>query len=144
MTVRRQLASAWLATVIVLGGCGSESPTAPDTGVAGVWSGTITRGSVSGRTRWELSQIGAAVSGAWSTDYDDGGAGMSGVVTGTATGDRVSLFLAPSAPLTCPAGTNLSGTITVTGTSAGERITGTHFKFTCDGVESGTVDVARE
>ena len=145
MTSRRLRAGAWVVTVIVLGGCGSDSPTAPaGTSVKGIWSGTITRGGETGRTRWNLAQTGAAISGTWSVAYEDGAPEVSGAVSGTATGERVSFFLAPPEPLTCPAGPTLSGTITVSATTAGERITGTHFRFTCDGAESGTVDVARE
>jgi hypothetical protein len=76
-------------------------------------------------------------------NFDGSTPDASGSVGGTVIGAAVSLFLTPADELRCGSGTALSGTLSINGAVSGDRITGTFVTFTCDGVETGTVDVSR-
>jgi hypothetical protein len=136
-------AAALMAAVLAAAGCGATNPAAPTGTLTGTWTGVLTRGSDSGPTEWRLSQNGAAITGTWSVDFAGSTHDASGAAGGTIIGAAVSLFLAPSAELDCGSGVTLSGTLSINGTAAGDRITGTYVTFTCDGVETGNVDVSR-
>jgi hypothetical protein len=136
-------ASALLVAAIVAASCGSDPPAAPSGGLTGTWSGVLTRNGDRGPTTWQLTQSGAALTGSWSVDYEGTTPDVAGSAGGTVNGARVTLFLAPGGPLTCPSGLSLSGTLSMTGTLAHDRITGRYTVFTCDGVDAGDVDVTR-
>ena len=144
MRWRQVSATAVMAALLAAGGCGSGAPTAPAGSLTGVWAGVLTREFDRGRTMWQLTQTGSAVTGTWSVDYDGQTPDAGGSLGGTVIGSSVSVFLAPSEPLTCDTGVVLSGTLSISGTIADDRITGTHATFTCDAADSGTVEVSRQ
>jgi hypothetical protein len=65
-------------------------------------------------------------------------------LSGSLSGAAISLFLAPAAPLVCSPGVTLSGTLAVSGTVTGDRLTGRYVILTCDGATGGTIDVTKQ
>jgi hypothetical protein len=133
-----------MSIVIVSGaGCGSSKPTAPDTGLTGVWTGTIVEAAESTMVRMELAQQGQGVTGSFSSTTSSG-LTVDGTVTGTINGSRVAAFLTPSSSMTCPNGTTISGTLNATLTVTGAKAAGEVTGFQCGGVRVGTIEVTRQ
>jgi hypothetical protein len=112
--------------------------------LGGTWRGTITRGATGGTVTLQMAESGAGVTGTWSADLDGTTFDQSGTVGGTVTASTVSLFLQPGSPTVCDSGATLSGTLTMNGTLAGDRLTGHYVVFTCDAASTGTIEVRRQ
>ena len=134
---------AALTACAIAAGCGRDTPAEPTSGLDGTWRGTITRSTTAGTITLQIAQSGAGVTGTWSADLDGLAFDQAGSVGGTVTGPSVSLFLNPGTPLVCGSGTTLSGTLAMNGSFAGDRLTGNYVVFTCDGVDTGRIEVTR-
>ena len=142
MRMRVPRAGVVLAAALFAVRCGSSSPVGPSSGLDGSWAGVLARGTDRGSVTLHMNQTESGVSGTWAVDFDGASGDRSGSVGGTVIGVDVTLFLTPAAPLDC-AGVTLSGTLTVDASMSGDRLTGTYLGFTCDGVDTGTLDVTR-
>jgi hypothetical protein len=131
--------------MIVLAGCRARTPLAPTPQIEGAWSGTIShRVAVHGRATLAIAQSGAAVTGTWSADFDGATFDARGSIGGTVTATSLSLFLTPDVPHDCGSGETLTGTLALTASVRGDRLTGSYLGFACEGVESGEMDLMRQ
>ena len=124
-------------------GCGRATPVEPASGLDGTWRGTITRDAAAGTITLHMTQSGAGVTGTWTTDLDGLALDQTGSIGGTLTGSTLALFLNPTTPLVCGSGTTLSGTLAMTGSLTGDRLTGGYVVFACDRVDTGRIEVTR-
>src|SRR6185369_6977706 len=109
MNQRTRLSAVVLAMALVAA-C-NDSPTAPAGPFVGTWAGAIVDSAAgSGTARLVLTQSGAGVSGTFTTTFANSALDRAGTVSGTATANAASVFLTPSAPLSC----GLSGTLGTT------------------------------
>ena len=136
------LGGGLLASMLVIG-CG-DSPSEPTSDLDGTWRGTITRAAAAGTITLQMTQSGAGVTGTWSADLDGVAFDQSGAIGGTVAGSSASLFLTPSSALACSTSSTLSGTLTMNGSFGGDRLTGNYVVFTCDGVDTGRIEVVRD
>ena len=139
MRIKSTLLCAVLATFITTVGCGDETPSGPTT-LDGTWRGTYRRGTLAGTLTLEMAQSGAGLTGTWSADLEGTEFDQAGSFGGTVTGSTVALFLNPGPPLAC----GLSGTLGVTGSVDGNRLTGDYVVFECDSVATGRIDVTKQ
>jgi hypothetical protein len=109
-----------------------------------MWRGTYTRGASSGTMTLQLTQSGAGVTGTWSTDLEGVEFDQAGSLGGTATGSRVALFLTPAASLICSSGITLSGTLSLTASVEGDRLSGDVVALECESVATGRIEVTRQ
>ncbi len=126
-------------------GCArTSSPAAPAAPLTGTWSGTVTD-SAGGRgsARLVLTQTGQGLAGSFAMTFQDRAFDRSGSASGTVLASTISLLLAPSDPIVCSPSVTLSGTFSAALTVRGTRLTGTYSRFTCGGVDAGSLDVAR-
>jgi len=128
---------------VVLGACDRDTPAGPTAGLDGTWRGTITRGTAAGTITLQMTQSGAGVTGVWTADLDGIAFDQSGSTGGTVVGSTVSLFLNPTTPTTCASGAALSGTLSMNGSLAGDRLTGDYVVFACDSAVTGRIEVTR-
>jgi len=134
---------AVLAMVVTIGACG-DSPTAPSGGIAGVWVGTMTGWPGVATIRFEVVESGPGVSGTFTLTLPDPSLNRSGSVTGLVSGALVNLTFTPASALVCSPTVTLSGALSATMTSTGERMTGSYSSFTCGSAIAGTIDVQRQ
>jgi hypothetical protein len=117
---RSRLSVALVVLVLLVSGVagcgGSSSPTAPTQSALNV-SGTWVESPGSSPMRFSLAQSGNSITGNYTL------ASWSGTVSGTSTGNNVSLTLTPSNPADCGAA--------FTGTVTGTRMTGTIVYTNC-------------
>ena len=97
-----------------------------------------------GTMRFEIAQSGPGLSGTFALTTADSSLTRSGSVTGGVVGALVNLTFAPVSAIVCSPTVTLSGVLSATMTSAGDRMTGTYSSFTCGSAIGGTVDVRRE
>ena len=143
MRIAAVLLVAALAASTATVGCGRDTPAGPSSLLDGTWSGMYTRGTLPGTITLQLTQSGSGVTGTWSTDLEGTELDQAGSVGGTATGSMVALFLNPNGPLVCSSGQTLSGTLTMNGSFAGERLVGDYVVFECASVGTGRIDATR-
>jgi hypothetical protein len=125
--------------------CDQEGPAGPTAALAGTWRGTILDSAAgSGTMTLTIGQRGAGVLGTWSSTFADGSFNRSGSFSGTVVGSPFVLFLRPSVPIVCGGDVTLTGTLALSTTVAGDRMTGTYTVLNCSGVITGTIDIARE
>ena len=136
---------AVLAVVILALGCRAKNPAAPGGTLTGTWSGAVVD-PVSGTGTMTLTMIqtGAGVGGTWSTSLESNPSMKGGSAGGSTAGSLASLFLTPTTSIVCESGMTLSGTLNVTATLAGNRLTGTYLVLTCNSATSGTIDLTRQ
>jgi hypothetical protein len=134
---------AVLVMAITLGACG-DSPTAPSAGITGVWVGTMTGWPGVGTMRFEVTERGPGVSGTFTLTLPDPSLHRSGSVTGLVSGALVNLTFTPVSALVCSSTVTLSGALSATMTSTGERMTGSYSSFTCGSAIGGAIDVQRQ
>ena len=139
------LSAAAIACVLMstVSGCGRDTPAEPTSGLDGTWRGTITRDAAAGTITLQMTQSGAGVTGTWSADLDGLVFDQAGTLGGTLTGSTLALFLNPATPFACGSGATLSGTLAMTGSLAGDRLTGGYVVFACDSVATGRIEVTR-
>ena len=131
---------AVVLTMAAVGGCRGGTP--PTGLFEGRWSGAVVEtGRGAGSLELTLSQQGATLSGALRMQVS-GIVDRDGPVVGVASGTSASITYVPKERLPCGFGT-LSGTLTLTVTVAGDRVTGTYTQFTCSGPASGSIDASR-
>ncbi len=120
-----------------------DQPVAPSRVLAGDWTGTITDSAAgNGALSLTITQTGPGISGAWASTFGDTSFNRSGSLSGTITGSPIVLFLTPTIPIACPTG-SLTGTLSLSTTVQGNRLTGTYTVLTCSGVNTGSVAVER-
>lgn len=127
-----------LGLTCALASCGGGgSPAAPSvTQVAGTWIGTISDAAVpgSGPAQMTIAQSGTSLSGTWTaTGPTSTGTGQ---FTGSINGASVSMTLTPSVPTFCP--------LTLNGTVAGARMTGTYATFNCSQPGGGAFTLTKQ
>jgi len=139
MNQRTRLSAVVLAMALVAA-C-NDSPTAPAGPFVGTWAGAIVDSAAgSGTARLVLTQSGAGVSGTFTTTFANSALDRAGTVSGTATANAASVFLTPSAPLSC----GLSGTLGTTLSLSGTKLTGSYSVLACSGAVTGTFDLTRQ
>ncbi len=127
------------------GACDRDGPAGPTAAVSGTWRGTILDSAAgSGTITLTIGQRGPGLVGTWSSTFADVSFNRSGSFSGTMVGSPFVLFLRPSIPIACGGDVTLNGTLAMSTTIAGDRMTGTYTVLNCSGVITGTVDVARE
>ncbi len=121
----------------------ATQPSTTPLSIAGTWSGTIVDSTnVAGTAQLTIAQDGQGFSGSWSTQT--GARAGSGTISGTATPFPLQLFLTPAVPLVCSGSVTLSGTMALSVSVSGDRLTGTFTVFQCSGPGSGTMTLQRE
>ena len=146
--MRTQFFRPWVVALamMALGGCqqnSSVNPTADD--LAGEWAGTITDSVAgAGTIRLAIRQRGPGLSGSWASTFAEGSFDRSGSFSGTMVSSPFVLFLRPSLPIACSPDVTLTGTLAMTTTLSGDRITGTYTVLNCSGVITGNVDASRQ
>jgi hypothetical protein len=118
--------------VVGLASCGSSNN---GSSLTGTYVGT-TQDSVggTGSLRLTVAQSGNSLSGTWAVTYPGGSNG--GTLDGSTTGSSITATLTPGVPTACPTA--------LTGTSGGNRITGTYAVFNCTAVDTGSFDVTKQ
>ena len=139
MSPSRSLVVLACLVVPLLSSCRkATSPVAPD-GFEGAWAGQViddTWGT--GTATMATAPLPIGVTGTWSFRFDAAPA-HSGSLNGSVTGSSVTLVMSPSTALSC----GVYGSIGVTGTIEGRRLKGTYVRFTCAGLEGGSLDLTR-
>ena len=134
--------SLLLVAVLLVVGCGNDSPTAPTPPpftFTGTWAGSVTwnvEGLGPGMATVTITQTGTALSGTWATTYSDATRNSGGAFEGTATGMALSGRIFPGDPNLCPS--------TVNGTVRGDVMTGTHATYDCSVTAAGTLTLTRQ
>jgi hypothetical protein len=142
-----RVAVVLLAVVLVAacddGPAAPGAPAAPDGPFVGTWAGTIVDSAAgTGTARLVLTQS-TGISGTFTVTFTNSAFDRAGTVSGTAnmaTATSAPLFLTPSAPLSC----GLGGTIAVTASVSGARLTGNYSALACSGAVTGTLDLSRQ
>ena len=112
--------------------------------LAGEWAGTISHSLAGdGALTLKVSQMGPGLFGNWASVYPDPAFNQSGSFSGTITGSPFILFLRPAVPIVCSPGVTLTGTLAVSATVSGDRISGPFTILTCTGAIGGTIEVNR-
>jgi len=126
-------------------GCEQAPPGSPTATMAGEWAGVIAdSASGAGTIRMSIGQRGAGLSGTWASTFSDASLNRSGSFSGTMIGAPFVLFLRPSVPIVCSPDLTLTGTMAMTTTMTGDKLTGSYTVLNCSGVITGTVDVERQ
>ena len=130
---------AIVAVVWSLGCHKTRSPTAPS-GLAGSWIGEVVdEGAGPGSASLEIVSVPLGLSGTWSFTFAEPATSTRGSLNGTVSGSAVTLAMTPGTPLPC----GMFGSIGVTASLVGDRLSGTFVRLTCGGAESGTLDLRR-
>jgi hypothetical protein len=131
--------------VATVGGCEQAPPGSPTSAMAGEWVGAIVdSASGAGTIRMSIGQRGPGLSGAWASAFADASLNRDGSFSGTMIGSPFVLFLRPFVPIVCSPDVTLTGTMAMTTTVNGDRLTGNYTVLNCSGVITGTVDVQRQ
>jgi hypothetical protein len=126
---------------LMAAGCDNKT-TEPSGTFTGTWAGTI-NDSVSGlgTARLILTQVGAGVTGTYTTTFPNAALNRAGTASGTATGATAAIFLTPSAVTVCSGSLTLSGTMGASVTLTSTKMTGTYSVLGCTGAATGTLDL---
>jgi hypothetical protein len=144
MRRRSRLSCPAVCLLVLVAGCGSRLPVAPVLPLDGTWTGSIAHSRAGdGTVVLRMTQTGVAATGTWTASFAGGASGMTGSIGGTLSGPSAALFLTPADPLVCGGGLTLSGTFALTATVTGDRLSGSFVAFTCDGADTGDLDVTR-
>ena len=125
----------FLVLACVMTSCSGDEE---DTSLSGTYVGTIQDSVVgAGTVRITLSQTGSTLSGTWQMTFANPNFTNSGSLSGTVSGQSITLTLTPSNPTTCP--------FNVTATMMGaNRFVGTYAAFNCGDTVAGSLDVTRQ
>jgi hypothetical protein len=112
--------------------------------VTGAWTGSAienTRGE--GAMRLVLDQRGNAIDGTLRTSFQSV-VDREGPVSGTESAGTIALTFVPNQRFDCGAAGTLTGTVALSLTRSASRLSGSYTQFTCTGVVTAVVDLARE
>lgn len=133
-----------LPTVVAVSAiaCRDRPPAAPSGAFSGTWTGVaIDSASGSGNARLSIEERDTSVVGTFTTTFG-GVVSRDGAAQGARVGSTLVLTFTPAVPLNC-GGVTLSGTLSITLTPAGSRLSGTYAGLVCGGAVTGTLDLVR-
>jgi hypothetical protein len=123
-----------LAAALAVARCGDTVSPAPSNPYAGVWAGTLVD-DTAGPGTFTMALAGDAVlTGSWSASV--AGRGPGGTLTSDPAGTPTRSFAASCAS---PG----QGSLLITTTVSGASMSGTYRSFLCDGLVTGSLDLAR-
>jgi hypothetical protein len=89
-----------------------------------------------------LEERDTTIVGAFSTAFG-GVVSRDGPTEGRRVGSTLVLTFTPPVPISCGSGITLSGTLSITLTPTGTRLSGTYAGLVCGGAVTGTLDLVR-
>lgn len=142
--VRAELLVILFAVVVSAAvACRDRPPAAPTGAFSGTWTGVVTdSASGSGSVRLSIEERDSSVVGTFATTFG-GVVSRDGPAQGARVGSTLVLTFTPAVPLNCGGGVTLSGTLSITLTPTGSRLSGTYAGLVCGGAVTGSLDLVR-